>query len=215
MTGSPTTALTEAEFKALIDLVVAYTGREPDKTLIETWATQAGIGRWAYPEAARAIHLWVATRKPQDFLEPSDITRAIRAVRNKAAATFEAPVIPEGLPASEYPTWYRARQEAHISALVRRWATTGVEPPTHLAPGPNPDRLGQRRVAAITSGAFQAMPDAHSDNRAPAEDDLARHCPYCHAQPGKPCTRAGGSGRIRMKFPHPARVARSTSEEAS
>lgn len=222
MTNSPTATLTEADFKALIDLVVAYTGREPDKTLIETWAAQAGIGRWAYPEAARAIHLWVANRKPQDFLEPSDITRAIRSIRNKAAATFEDPVIPEGQPTSEYLAWYRAQQKAHVAALVHRWATTGVEPPAQLQSAKPANQLGQRRLAELTAGAFHDMPSAGRDGTPPTVEAVedrrsafAVACPYCSARPGHPCTRSGISGRTtRLKHPHPARETR-PAEEAS
>jgi hypothetical protein len=77
--------LTPAEVKAIIDLVVAYTRREPDKTIVQVWATQSALGRWTYAEAARAIHVWGSTRGKNDFLEPSDITRAIRAERQDRA----------------------------------------------------------------------------------------------------------------------------------
>lgn len=81
--------LTSDELKGLIDLVVAYTRREPDRTMVEVWATQSLLGRWTYEEAARAIHQWGYSRAPDAFLEPSDVTRTIRAERNEAAQRAE------------------------------------------------------------------------------------------------------------------------------
>lgn len=77
--------LTSAELQAVIDLVVGYTRREPDKTMIEVWATQSVLGRWTYDEAAQAIHHWGYNREPNQFLEPSDVTRIIRADRQDRA----------------------------------------------------------------------------------------------------------------------------------
>ena len=49
MTESPTTPrLTQDDFQSIVDLVVAYTGREPDRTLVETWVEDdASIGSGA------------------------------------------------------------------------------------------------------------------------------------------------------------------------
>ncbi len=86
---TPLPTLTADEIKKVVDLVVAYTGREPDKTMIEVWATQSALGRWTFPEAARAIHLWGRDRSPNAFLEPSDVTRTIRAERQDRALREE------------------------------------------------------------------------------------------------------------------------------
>ncbi|GAA0897852.1 hypothetical protein [Pseudonocardia zijingensis] len=89
---APPPPLTPAEIGGLLDLVVGYTGREPDKTLVEIWAAQSLLGRWTYSEAARAIHLWGANRGPNDFLQPADVTRAIRAERQDRAMRQPQPV---------------------------------------------------------------------------------------------------------------------------
>lgn len=77
--------LTPGEIGRLLDLVVAYTGRDPDTTLVEVWSAQSLLGRWTYAEAARAIHQWGANRGPRDWLEPAVVTRAIRAERQDQA----------------------------------------------------------------------------------------------------------------------------------
>jgi hypothetical protein len=225
MTGPPSTSrLTQDDLQAIIDLVVAYTGREPDRTLVETWAAQAAIGRWTYPHAACAIHLWASNREPRDFLDPADVTRAIRAVRRKAAATFELPRIPEGLPNADYPAWLRARRDEHVSALVDAWAATGEEPPVQIPAGPPPNQIGQRRLAELTAGAFHDVPSAADPAGNPPTPEgvqvrrtaLATHCPYCSARPGEQCTRPGVGGRVPITHPHPARTGHSSAaEEAS
>lgn len=224
MTESPPAQrLTQQDFQSIIDLVVAYTGREPDKTLVQTWAAQSAIGRWTYPEAARAIHLWASNRGPRDFLEPADVTRTLRVIRSRAADTFELPRIPDGLRNADYPEWLRARRDAHVDALAQRWATSGEEPPGQLPPGPPPNQIGQRRLAELTAGAFQTIPSAADvAGRPPTPDAMqvrssafAVGCPYCGARPAQPCTRSGAAGRIRMNRLHPSRTGLSATEEAS
>lgn len=214
--------LTQDDFQAIIDLVVAYTGREPDKTLVETWAAQAAIGKWTYPEASTAIHLWMSERTPRDFLEPSDITRKLRDVRRKAAATFEPPRIPDGLANADYPAWHRQQLASHCDRLVQRWAVTGEEPPVQLPPGPPANQIGQRRVAELTAGAFHDMPSATPTGEVPTSEAMsarsaayAEPCPFCHAQPDEPCTRPSAAGRVRIAHPHPARYEAVSAEEAS
>ncbi|MGH3825956.1 MAG: zinc finger domain-containing protein [Pseudonocardiaceae bacterium] len=63
-----------------------------------------------------------------------------------------------------------------------------------------PDRTGQRRLAELITGAFQAIPDDWRD------DALSRPCPSCAAQPGTPCTRESPEGRAATRIPHPARM---------
>lgn len=86
----PVPPLTVDEIEKLLDLVVAYTGREPDRTLVEVWAAQSAIGRWTFAEAARAIHLWGRDREPHHWLTPADVTRLIRAERQDRAMREEA-----------------------------------------------------------------------------------------------------------------------------
>jgi hypothetical protein len=77
--------LTPAEIEQIVQLVVAYTRREPDTSMVQVWAAQSLLGRWTFDEAARAIHQWGANRGPNDFLEPAVVTRAIRAERQDRA----------------------------------------------------------------------------------------------------------------------------------
>lgn len=81
--------LSTDEIEGLLDLVVAYTRREPDKSMVQVWAAQSLLGRWTYDEAATAIHRWGYNRPENGFLEPSDVTRLIRADRQDAAQRAE------------------------------------------------------------------------------------------------------------------------------
>lgn len=81
--------ITRDELKALIAVVVAYTRRQPDEGMVAVWGTQAQMGRWTYEEAVRAIHQWGYDRAPDAWLEPSDVTRAIRAERQDRALREE------------------------------------------------------------------------------------------------------------------------------
>lgn len=81
--------LTANEVTRIVDLVVAYTRREPDATMVQVWAAQSVIGRWTCAEAEAAIHLWASRREPGDFLEPGDVTRTIRAQRQDHAMRAE------------------------------------------------------------------------------------------------------------------------------
>lgn len=83
-------SLTADEVETIVDLVVAYTRRDPDRSMVQVWAAQSQIGRWTAAEAIRAIHLWGADRKQGEFLEPSDVTRLIRAERKDRAMRDEA-----------------------------------------------------------------------------------------------------------------------------
>lgn len=87
---APIPPLSPAEIEKIVDLVVAYTRRQPDATMVEVWAAQSVIGRWTFPEAARAIHLWGRDRQPGQWLEPSDVTRLVRAERQDRAMREEA-----------------------------------------------------------------------------------------------------------------------------
>jgi hypothetical protein len=85
----PPPPLTPDEVRALLDLVVAYTGRQPDVSMVQVWGTQAVLGRWTLAEATTAIHRWGRDRRPNDFLQPSDVTHTIRAERQDAALRAE------------------------------------------------------------------------------------------------------------------------------
>lgn len=214
--------ITRNDVVRLLALCAADDQRTVGAEDVDLWFGVAQVEGWTARAAARVIveHASRGDEKPR--LTAAAITDRIRAVRSRAADTFPLPVIPTDLSNAEYPEWLRARRDAHRDALVEQWADSGQEPPLHLPPGPPPNQLGQRRMAELTAGAFHDMPTAGRDGTPPTveeaqgrRDALAVPCPYCSARPGHPCTRSGASGRVRMKFPHPARGTRSDSEEAS
>ncbi|MBP2370273.1 zinc finger domain-containing protein [Pseudonocardia parietis] len=109
--------LTADEIGQIVDLVVAYTRREPDRTMIQVWTAQSQIGRWTAPEAIAAIHRWGASRGPNDFLEPSDVTRTVRAERADRARRDEAARLAAAPPADPAS---RARIDQVIGRLSSR-----------------------------------------------------------------------------------------------
>lgn len=216
------TDVSKAQAALLLTLAAAYDQRTIGEADVEAWHAAAVDHRWTANAARRVIRDHYGQGADRPRLEAPAITDQIRAIRRRAAASFEDPVIPDGQPTADYPEWYRGLRDAHCDALVQAWAETGQEPPACLPSAPRPNRLGQRRMAELTAGAFHAMPAAGRDGTPPTPDEtqgrrsaLAVACPYCSARPNQPCTRKGGSGRVRMKHPHPARGDRSTTEEAS
>lgn len=190
--------------------------RKADAHDVRAWLVVANDRGWTFDAAFRVAREHYGQGADRDRLEAPAITDRIRAVRNRAAETFEYPRIPEHITDAEYPGWFRAQKERHITALVDAWAATGDEPPNQLPAAPPPNRLGQRRIAELTAGAFRDVPNATPDGQPPTTDAmqarrtaLASPCPYCEARPGEPCTRTSTSdnGRVRMRHPHPARGA--------
>lgn len=207
--------MTYDQVAELLAFCAVHDKRKGDDLDVKAWLMVAQDHGWTADAAFRVAREHYGQGENRPRLEAPAITDRIRVIRRRAAETFPLPVIPDDVSNADYPTWLRARRDAHRDALVEQWAETGEEPSTQLPAEAPPNQIGQRRVAAITSGAFQDVPEVYRDNRAPTTDDLAQPCPYCRAQPGNPCTRAGGSGRIRMKHPHPARGTRPSTGEAS
>jgi hypothetical protein len=217
-------SMTYDEVAELLAFCAVHDLRMGDGLDVEAWLMAATDHGWTADASLRVARDHYGQGADRPRLEPRVITDRIRAIRKRAAETFEYPVIPDHISGAEYPAWLRAQRDAHTAALVHIWATDGPEPPVRVPSGPPPSPLGQRRIAELTAGAFRAVPAAHRDGAAPTANDietrhtaLARACSYCSARPGQPCTRSGSSGRVRMTHPHPARTAgaRTTSEEAS
>lgn len=82
--------MTVDELDGLVKAVIAYTGRESSEALATVWIAQAQLGRWTYVEAMAALHAWARDHESGAFLEPSDITRSVRAARRDAALAGEA-----------------------------------------------------------------------------------------------------------------------------
>lgn len=214
--------MTYDQVAELLAFCAVHDKRKGDDLDVKAWLMVAQDHGWTAEAAFRVAREHYGQGENRPRLEAPGITDRIRGVRKRAAESFEPPVIPAGLPAAEYPEWYRRQLAEHRDGLVREWGQTGREPSGQLPAGPPPNQLGQRRMAELTAGAFQAMPAAGRDGTPPTVDDvqdrrsaLAVPCPYCSARPNQPCTRSGASGRVRMKHPHPARGDRSHTEEAS
>jgi len=215
--------MAKSDVARLLALIATFDQRTIGEADIEGWHLVARVESWTVPAAQRVIVEHVSRGADRARINPALITDRIRAVRRGAAATFQGPRIPDGQPTHEYPEWYRRQMAAHVDALVYRWATSGEEPPAQLPTAERPSRLGQRRIAELTAGAFRAVPSATPSGQPPTTDGmqarsvaLATPCPYCDARPAEPCTRSGAGGRVRLAHPHPARAGQpATAEEAS
>ena len=214
--------ITYDQIAELLAFCAVHDKRKGDDLDVKAWLMVAIDHGWTADAAFRVAREHYGQGENRPRLEAPAITDRIRAIRKRAAETFEHPVIPPDLSDAEYPEWFRRLRDAHCDVLIQAWGATGQEPPVQLPPEPAPNRLGQRRVAELTAGAFQDMPHAGRAGTPPTVEEvqqrrsaLAVTCPYCSARPGNPCTRSGASGRVRMKHPHPARGERLTSEEAS
>ncbi len=214
--------ITRNDAVRLLALCAADDQRTVGDEDIKLWHGVGRVEDWTVPAVQRVIVEHASRGADRPRLNPAAITDRIRAVRKRAAETFELPRLPEGLSNVEYPAWLRAQRDAHTAGLLHQWAESGQEPPVQLPSGPKPNPLGQRRIAELTAGAFRDVPAASRAGKPPTTDDmeqrrsaLAAPCPYCSARPGHPCTRSGASGRVRINHPHPARTDLSSSEEAS
>lgn len=215
-------SMTFDQMADLLGFCAFHDKRKGDANDVNAWLVVANDFGWTYDVAFRVAREHYGSGADRPRLEAPAITDRIRAVRKRAAETFEYPRIPDDLPDAEYPAWLRAQLDAHVDALVHRWAATGEAPPVQLPPGPRPNEIGQRRIAELTAGAFREIPCATPDGRpvttaavVERRSALAQPCPYCSARPHEPCTRASAGGRVRIPHPHPARTAGGRAEEAS
>lgn len=87
---------------------------------------------------------------------------------------------------------------AHVTERIR--AERQDRAMREAAPKPDPD--GQRRMAALTTGAFHDVPAA--DEQPARRGPLSVPCPHCQAQPGQGCTRPSHGGP-KPTQPHPSR----------
>lgn len=94
----------------------------------------------------------------------------------------------------------------HITERIRHERTKpAAYQPAQLESAPPADDDTRERLMAIIDDTF-AMPDPHSDsNTKPPE--LTVHCPWCHAKPGRPCTRtATNQQRVAISRYHDSRI---------
>jgi hypothetical protein len=172
-----------AEIGMIVDLVCAYTRREPDKSMIQVWGGQALVGRWTLPEASAAVHQWAANREPNAFLEPSDVSRAIHRARNDLIARREAQ--------REAAVPGDPNAAARVAAMVASLAATKVIPASV-------DDLSRPHPRGL---------HVRCDGSPPVEGQ--QHDPGCGAEIGELCRlRAGKRHRAPGGFVHPSRMDR-------
>jgi hypothetical protein len=126
--------ITWDDIAELLAFAAVFDQRKADELDVKAWLAVAQAQRWARPAVQRIIleHYSAGAGRPR--IDPATITDRLRTLRGRAAESFEAPRIPDGLPNREYPAWLRAQLAKHVDALVDRWATTGEEPPRSLPP---------------------------------------------------------------------------------
>jgi hypothetical protein len=171
----------------LVAFAAVFDQRKAGEIDVKAWLAVAQAQRWTREAAQRVIleHYSAGADRPR--IDPARITDRLRTLRGRAAESFEALRIPDGLPNHEYPQWLRAQLRRHVDALVERWATTGDEPPRAIQQAPAqvrslPDlvaRAPEHARPALERGARQIAarrvrldPDRRAEAR--AELDAAR-----------------------------------------
>lgn len=124
--------------------------------------------------------------RKQPFIAPSEIIAEVRRDRETRLKDFEYQPDPD-----ETPAQYLANRRAQLAAVA------AGHRPAALPPAPRADRpaLEVSHVGQLPS--TQPKPKAAATAR-----DV--HCPYCHAEPGKPCTT--GVFHRRMNDVHGSRT---------
>jgi hypothetical protein len=116
--------ITWNEMADLLKLCAVYDQRTVAEEEIKGWLLTAKVSRWTVPLATRVIveHYSRDTDRPR--IDPARISDAIRKVRSRAAESFVAPRIPEGLDGhgAAYVRWYREQLNGHVDDLLARWA---------------------------------------------------------------------------------------------
>jgi hypothetical protein len=114
----------------LLKLAAVFDQRTVGEEDIKGWLLAGRIGRWTGPLATRVLVEHYASDSDRPRIDPARITDAIRKVRSRAAESFVAPRIPEGLDGQgrAYLEWYREQLHGHVDDLLARWAD-GAELP--------------------------------------------------------------------------------------
>jgi hypothetical protein len=113
----------------LLKLAAVFDQRTVGEEDIKGWLLAGRIGRWTGPLATRVLVEHYASDADRPRIDPRRITDAIAKVRHRAAESFVAPRIPDGMiGAAAYRDYYRAQFCAHQDALLARWADGGELP---------------------------------------------------------------------------------------
>lgn len=106
----------------LLKLAAVYDQRTVGEEDIKGWLLAGNVGRWTGPLATRVLVEHYSRDADRPRIDPRRITDAIAKVRGRAAESFIAPRIPDGLSPREYRDYYREHLRAHIDDLLTRWA---------------------------------------------------------------------------------------------
>lgn len=156
----------------LLAFAAVFDQRKADELDIKAWLAVAQAQHWTPPAAQRAILEHYSARAGQPRIDPATITDRLRTLRGRAAESFEAPRIPDGLPNRDYPAWLRRQLSAHIDDHLAKWASTGEEPSRAL-PAPPPTHTLAELLAcapAHVRGELRASADSITNRRVPAQE---------------------------------------------
>lgn len=144
----------------LLAFAAVFDQRRADELDIRAWHQVATRQRWTASAAQRVIVEHYERGADRDRIDPATISDRLRAIRNRAAQTFDAPRIPDDLPNRDYPAWYRAQLAEHVDAALHHWGTTGDLPDPDALPAAEPIRTLGQLVAAAPPEHQQTLADA-------------------------------------------------------
>lgn len=136
---------------------------------VALWHTIATHQRWTFPVAQRVVIEHYSAGGDRRRIDPATITDRIRELRGRAAESFEAPRIPDGLPNRDYPAWLRARLAEHVDRALDRWVQTGGE----ISTAKPVEAIGVRTLPELVA----AAPVHVRDEVAGAAERIARTRP--------------------------------------
>lgn len=124
--------ITRNEIVKLLALCAGADQRTVAPEDVALWHGIAQTERWQAAAAQRAIIEHYAHGADRHRITPAVISDRLRAIRGRAAESFEAPKIPPGLANVDYPGWVRTLLREHVDGQLTEWATTGAEPSRSL-----------------------------------------------------------------------------------
>lgn len=112
----------------LLAVAAVFDQRKGDELDVKAWLQVGQMQGWTFAAAERVIleHYSAGSDRPR--IDPARITDRIKAIRSRAAESFEAPRIPDEISGAEYPAWFRAQLAAHVDRALAGWALSGEEP---------------------------------------------------------------------------------------
>lgn len=143
-----TAVMTWDDVAELLAFCAVFDNRKGGKLDIEAWLGVATDQRWPADVVRRIAREHYGSGRDRPRLDPATVTDRLRDLRGKAAESFDAPPIPDGLPNREYPAWLRAQLAEHCDALLERWAATGDEPSRSLPVEPQQLRTVEQLAGA-------------------------------------------------------------------